>query len=59
MGAKPCQYGFQPLTVFFAHNDEPQSEAAAALYVANDGVGSNAPLLNEKIELGGHAFLDF
>ena len=27
--------------------------------MANDGVGLDAALLNEKVEFGGHTFLDF
>jgi len=41
------------------YGEESQAEAAAAFYVANDGVGFYAALLNEKVEFGGHAFFDF
>ncbi|MGC1617152.1 MAG: hypothetical protein WA765_01555 [Candidatus Acidiferrum sp.] len=58
MRAKPCQHGFQALPVFFPQRDESQSDSSAAFYMANGGIGSDASLLNEKIELGGHSFLD-
>jgi hypothetical protein len=58
MRTKPCQHGFQALPVFFCQRDEFQAYSRAAFYVANDGVGSDASLLNEKIELGGHSVLD-
>ncbi len=58
MRTQPCQHGFQALAVFFGQRDEFQADSRAAFYVANDGLGSDAPFLNEKIELGGHSVLD-
>ena len=46
------------MAIVFSHGNESQAQAAAAFYVTNDGVGFDAPLLNQEIELGGHAFFD-
>jgi len=42
----------------FGQGSEFQAEAIAALYVTDDGVGFDAALGNQKIEFGGHVFLD-
>ncbi len=59
VGAEAREHGFEALAVFIAQDDESQAKASATLYMANDGVGLNAALLNEKVEFGGHTFLDF
>ena len=46
------------MAIFVGHSDEAQAQAAAAFYVANDGVRFDAAFLNQKVELGGHAFFD-
>jgi hypothetical protein len=53
--AKPGKQGPEALAVFFGYRKETQAKATAAFYVANDGVGFDAALLNEEVELGGHA----
>jgi len=58
MGAKPGEHSFEALAVFLADGEETQAKALATFNVANDGVGLDAALLNEEVELGGHAFLD-
>jgi hypothetical protein len=55
-GAKSCQQGFKALAIVFSHGNESQAQATPALYVTNDGVRFDAPLLNQEIKLGGHAF---
>ncbi len=54
-GAKSCQQGFKSLAIIVADRNKLQTEPASPLYVTNDGVGLDAPLLNQEIELGGHA----
>jgi hypothetical protein len=53
-GAESCQQGFEALAIVVADGNKLQTEAAAALYVTNDGVGFDAPLLNEKVEFCRH-----
>jgi hypothetical protein len=55
-GAESCQQSFEALAIVVTHSDESQAEAAAAFYMTNDGVGFDAPFLNQEIEFGGHAF---
>ncbi len=55
-GAKSCQQGFEALAIVVANGDKLQTEPAPPLYVTNDSVGFDTPLLNQEIELGGHIF---
>jgi hypothetical protein len=59
MGAESGEHGLEALTIFVGCGEESQAEAGAAFDVANDGVGFDAALRNEEVELGGHAFFDF
>jgi hypothetical protein len=55
-GAESCQQGFEALAVVVGHGNEFQAEAAAAVYMTNDGFGFDAAFLNQEIELGWHTF---
>jgi hypothetical protein len=55
-GAEPCQQSSKALSIAVSHGRKSQAEAIAALYVANQSFGCDTALLNQKIELGGHAF---
>jgi hypothetical protein len=55
IGAESGEQSFEALAIFVSYGDEAQAEAAAAFYVANDGVGFDAAFLNEKVQFSGHA----
>jgi hypothetical protein len=59
IGAESGEHGFEALAIFVGRGEESQAEAGAAFNVPNDGVGFDAALLNEEVELRGHAFSDF
>jgi hypothetical protein len=56
MGTKPREQRFETGAIFVSDCDESQAYAAAAFYMTNDSFGFDSTLLNQKIELGGHAF---
>jgi hypothetical protein len=58
MGAEAGEHGFEALAVGVGHRDETEAEASAAAYVADEGVGLDAALLDEELKFGWHAFFD-
>jgi hypothetical protein len=59
MSAQPREQSFEALAVFLAYGEESQAKAAAAGYVADDGVGLDAAFLDQEIKFGGHALFHF
>ena len=57
-GAEPCQKSFQAGAILVADGQELHAEAVATIHVTDDGVRFDTALLNEKVELGGHACFD-
>ena len=55
-GAEPCQQSSQALPIAVSHGRKSQAQAIAALYVTNQSIGRDTAFLDQKIELGGHAF---
>ena len=56
IGTKPREQRFETGAIFLSDGDESQAYAAAAFYMTNNSLGFDSALLNQKIELGGHAF---
>lgn len=57
-GAEPGHKSLQTGAIVVADSQEFHAEAIATIHVTDDGVRSDTALLNEKVELGGHAFFD-
>ena len=55
-GAEPCQQSSKALAIAVSHGRKSQAEPIAALYVTDQSIGCDTAFLNQKIELGGHAF---
>jgi hypothetical protein len=55
-GAEPCQQSSEALPIAVSHGRKSQAQAIAALYVTNQSIGRDTAFLDQKIELGGHAF---
>jgi hypothetical protein len=55
-GAEPCQQSSKALAVAVSHGRKSQAEAIATLHVTNQSFGCDTAFLDQKIELGGHAF---
>jgi hypothetical protein len=54
--AEPGQQGFEALAIAFSHGSKSQAESIAELYVTNQSIGCDTAFLDQKIQLGGHAF---
>src|SRR5579863_6183123 len=55
-GAEPSQQRFEALAIAVSHSSKSQAESIAALYVTNQSFGCDTAFLDQKIQLGGHAF---